>query len=234
MKKQFACLAFTAALGLLSSTSPILAADSDTHEFKMVVSAGAKACVPNASATVRVRPAGSVEIMDVSVQGLPPNTDFDFFVLQVPKANFGVAWYQGDITTDRTGRGHAEFMGRFSVETFSFAQGSAPAPAVFNNGVVPDATLNPAFNPIQMYHLGLWFDSFTAAQNAGCPATETPFNGEHIAGLQVLNTSNFADDHGPLRDVTSTPAGKGDGGNGNGNSGNGNGHGQNSNGNGRD
>jgi len=217
MKKQLVCLAFTAALVLLSSTSPILAADSDTHEFNMVVSAGAKACVSNASATVRVRPAGSVEIMDVSVQGLPPNTDFDFFVLQVPKTPFGVAWYQGDITTDRTGRGHAEFMGRFSVETFSFAQGTAPAPAVFNNGVVPDATLNPAFNPIQMYHLGLWFDSFTAAQKATCPATETPFNGEHNAGLQVLNTSNFADDHGPLRDVISTPAGKGNAGNGNGN-----------------
>ena len=217
MKKQFACLAFTAALGLLSSTSSILAADSDTHEFKMVVSAGAKTCLPNASATVRVRPAGSVEIMDVSIQGLPPNTDFDFFVLQVPKAPFGVAWYQGDIATDKTGRGHAEFMGRFSIETFSFAQGPAAAPAVFNNGVVPDATLNPSFNPIQMYHLGLWFDSFTAAQNAGCPATETPFNGEHNAGLQVLNTSNFADDHGPLRDVVSTPAGNGDGGNGKGN-----------------
>jgi hypothetical protein len=213
MNKKIVCLAFTA-MGLLSSASPILASDSNVHEFKMVVSAGAKTCSPNSSATVRIRPAGSVEIMDVSVEGLPANTDFNLFVLQVPKSPFGVAWYQGDITTDRTGRGHAEFRGRFSNETFSFAQGSAPAPAVFNNGVVPDATLNPAFNPIQMYHLGLWFDSFTAAQRAGCPATETPFNGEHNAGLQVLNTSNFADDHGPLRDVVSTPAGNGNGGNG--------------------
>src|SRR4051794_31424627 len=172
MKKHFVCLAFTAALGLLSSTSPILASDSDTHEFNMVVSAGAKTCLPNASATVRVRPTGSVEVMDVSVQGLPANTDFNLFVLQVPKAPFGVAWYQGDLTTDKNGRGHAEFMGRFSVETFSFAQGSAAAPAVFNKGVVPDATVNPAFNPIQMYHLGLWFDSFQAAQNAGCSASQ--------------------------------------------------------------
>src|ERR1051326_2417871 len=137
MKKQLVYLAFTAAVGLVSSTSPILASDSETHEFNMVVSAGAKTCLPNATATVRVRPAGSVEIMDVSVQGLPANTDFDFFVLQVPKAPFGVAWYQGDITTDRTGRGHAEVRGRFSVETFSFAQGPAPAPSVFNNGPFP-------------------------------------------------------------------------------------------------
>src|SRR3954449_6035907 len=219
MKKHFVCLAFTAALGLLSSTSPILASDSDTHEFNMVVSAGAKTCLPNASATVRVRPTGSVEVMDVSVQGLPANTDFNLFVLQVPKAPFGVAWYQGDLTTDKNGRGHAEFMGRFSVETFSFAQGSAAAPAVFNKGGVPDATVNPAFNPIQMYHLGLWFDSFQAAQNAGCSASQTAFNGEHNAGLQVLNTSNFADDHGPLRDVTSISAGKGNGGNDDGNNG---------------
>src|SRR3954452_22412435 len=169
MKKHFVCLAFTAALGLLSSTSPILASASDTHEFNMVVSAGAKTCLPNASATVRVRPTGSVEVMDVSVQGLPTNTDFNLFVLQVPKAPFGVAWYQGDITTDRSGRGRQTFVGRFSIETFSFAQGSAPAPVVFNNGVVPDASLNPPFNPIQMYHLGLWFDSPQAAQAAGCP-----------------------------------------------------------------
>jgi len=29
--------------------------------------------------------------------------------------------------------------------------------------------------------------------NAGCPADVTPFNCEHNAGIQVLNTSNFAD-----------------------------------------
>lgn len=83
----------------------------------------------------------------------------------------------------------------------TFAQGSAPAPEVFG-GAFPDASLNPSFNPIQMYHLGLWFDSFDAAQKAGCPATVTAFNGQHNAGVQVLNTSNFPDDHGPLRGVT--------------------------------
>jgi hypothetical protein len=151
--------------------------------------------------------------MDVSVQGLPANTDFDFFVIQVPKAPFGVAWYQGDIVTDKNGRGHQQFIGRFNVETFAFAQGSAPAPVVFTGGVLPDASLNPPFNPIQMYHLGLWFDSPVAAGKAGCPATNTPFNGEHNAGLQVLNTSNFPDDHGPLRDTAAGNSGsKADGG----------------------
>jgi hypothetical protein len=105
-----------------------------------------------------------------------------------------------NIETDKHGRGHQQFVGRFSIETFAVAPGSDPAPVVIN-GPFPDASLNPPFNPIQMYHLGLWFGSPVVAQAAGCPATLTPFNGEHNAGIQVLNTSNFPDDHGPLRKV---------------------------------
>jgi len=199
-KKQF--VAATAVLSFLAMVAPLVAAadDDDSPKFNMVVSAGAKTCLPNAKATVRITSAGPVEIMDVIVEGLPPQTDFDFFVIQVPKAPFGVAWYQGDIETDKKGRGHERFVGRFSIETFAVAPGSAPAPEVFN-GPFPDASLNPPFNPIQMYHLGLWFNSPQDAQAAGCPATVTPFNGEHNAGIQVLNTSNFPDDHGPLRSV---------------------------------
>ena len=199
-RRQF--LAAPAILGLMAAGyAPLVAAENDDPvKFSMVVSAGAKTCLPKASGTVRVSLAGAVEIMDVTVQGLPPNAEFDFFVTQVPKAPFGVSWYQGDIQTDKNGRGHQQFMGRFSIETFAVAPGSAPAPAVFN-GPFPDATLNPSFNPIQMYHLALWFDSPETAHAAGCPATVTPFNGTHNAGIQVLNTSNFSDDHGPLRDV---------------------------------
>jgi hypothetical protein len=203
MFKQLQFLAAPVALSLLLTVSPLAAtADSgDPLKFNMVVSAGAKTCLPNASATVRIAPLGPVELMDVSVQGLPPKTEFDFFVIQVPKAPFGVSWYQGDIETDTNGRGHQLFIGRFSIETFAVAPGSAPAPVVFN-GPFPNASLNPPFNPIQMYHLGLWFGSPEAAQAAGCPAAVTPFNGEHNAGIQVLNSSNFPDDHGPLRNLT--------------------------------
>ncbi len=52
-------------------------------------------------------------------------------------------------------------------------------------------------NPIHTFHLGLWFNSPADASNAGCPADVTPFNGEHNAGFQVLNTSNFPDLQGP-------------------------------------
>jgi hypothetical protein len=52
-----------------------------------------------------------------------------------------------------------------------------------------------------MYHLGLWFNDPNDAAKAGCPATVTPFNGTHSAGIQVLNTSNFPDEQGPLRKI---------------------------------
>jgi hypothetical protein len=197
MRLQF--LAATAALNLFLTISPLAADEDGVHTFNMVVSAGAVAakCLPNATATVSIRPAGQVEIMDVSLQGLPPNTEFDFFVIQVPKSPFGVSWYQGDIQTDKNGRGHQQFVGRFSIETFTVAPGSAPAPLVFPL----DTNLNPGFGPVQMYHLGLWFGSEQAATAAGCPGGSTPSNGEHNAGSQAMNTSNFPDDHGPLRDV---------------------------------
>jgi hypothetical protein len=51
-----------------------------------------------------------------------------------------------------------------------------------------------------MYHLGLWFNSPADAQKATCPGATTPFNGEHDAGIQVLNTSNFPVLSGPSPD----------------------------------
>ena len=173
--------------------------------FNMVVSAGAAACLPYASATVTITPNVPVDVMDVSVSGLPPNTDFDFFVIQLPKAPFGISWYQGDIETDDYGQGSGEFVGIFSIETFTVAPGTGPAPVVFT-GAFPDASLNPAFNPVHSYHLGLWFDSPDDAAANGCPNTVTPFNGPHTAGIQVLNTSNFPDLQGPLYQVTSAPS----------------------------
>jgi hypothetical protein len=47
----------------------------------------------------------------------------------------------------------------------------------------------------------VWFADANAATAAGCPDTVTPFDGDHQAGIQVLNSSNFADDHGPLRNM---------------------------------
>ena len=198
----------TLAVAALAST-PVLAGNNDEEEFKfdMVRNPGLNAAfpnfLPNAHGRVKIESVGPVEIMDVKVDGLPPNTDFDFFVIQVPKAPFGLAWYQGDIETNEYGVGHQRFIGRFSIETFIVAQSPpAPAPLVFNDSPFPNAATNPVTNPVQLYHLGLWFNDPADAAQAGAKSTVTPFNGEHNAGVQVLNTSNFPDDFGPLRHVS--------------------------------
>jgi hypothetical protein len=167
--------------------------------FDMVKSAAVATCLPIASARVTVEATtGTAEDITIHATGLPSFTDFDFFVIQVPTAPFGLSWYQGDLQTDSFGEAFAHFRGRFSIETFIVAPGTAPAPVVFN-GPFPDASSNPPTNPVHTYHLGLWFNSPTDAANFGCPGTVTPFNGEHNAGIQVLNTSNFPNDFGPLR-----------------------------------
>src|SRR5215471_19009745 len=158
-------------------------------------------CLLHARAQVLVTSIGPVEEMDVDVSGLPPNTDFDFFVIQVPKGPFGLAWYQGDIETDNQGKGHQRFIGRFSIETFIVAPGIVPAPVVHDQPPFPDAHLNPTTLPVHTFHVGLWFNSPKDAVAAGCPGATTPFNGDHTAGVQVLNTSNFPDEEGPLRQL---------------------------------
>lgn len=183
---------------VMASCLALWAGESDAavnRIFKMVPAS--VACLPNSVGRVTVATRGGLQYMHVEVSGLPANTPFDFFVTQVPQAPFGLSWYQGDITTDVNGLGVGDFVGVFSIETFNVAPGVAPAPVTFPTS----AAANPATPPVQMYHLGLWFDSPADAVAAGCPATITPFNGPHDAGVQVLNTSNFPILKGPLRSV---------------------------------
>ena len=55
---------------------------------------------------------------------LAPETTF-----ALRAAPFGLAWYQGDIETNKDGVGYGQFIGRFSIETFIVAPGVANAPA---------------------------------------------------------------------------------------------------------
>jgi len=202
MRSSLFALMSTTAL-LVTLGGPAVAQDSDNFTFNMIRSTAATTagCLPNAKGRVTVHPRGPVENLHVEVSGLPANVDFDFFVIQVPDKPFGMAWYQGDIQTDSNGNGAGDFVGRFSIETFVVAPGAASAPDSFPNGPFPDATVNPATNPIQMYHLGLWFNQTSDAAAAGCGGTETPFNGTHTAGVQALSTRNFLPLFGPLRKV---------------------------------
>ena len=94
---------------LLSSTlmfmeaGSVSAADEDTNNFKMVVSKAASTCLPNAGAKVQIISDGQAEDMFIVAFGLPLNTAFDFFVIQVPNTPFGLSWYQGDMQSDADG-----------------------------------------------------------------------------------------------------------------------------------
>src|SRR5437660_1858034 len=163
---------------------------SSPFTFSMVPSPNIKACLPKATGTVTITPGSLNDLMKVSVSGLAPSTGYDLFVIQLPNKPFGVAWYQSDLQTDSTGAGSATVRGIFNKETFSVSTGGTTT-----------------FSPTHQYHLGLWFNDPNVPFKLGCEpgATSpiiTPFNGEQHAGIQVLNTSNFPINAGPLSHVS--------------------------------
>jgi hypothetical protein len=178
----------------------------DSTSFRMVRSSNAVTndCLEGANGKVTINSLGPVEAMKVELNNLPPNKEFDLFVIQQPNAPFGISWYQGDLVTDADGHAQQRFVGRFSIETFTVAPGSVPAPVVHNDPPFPDASTNPAFAPVHQYHLGLWFGTAGAAKTAGCTGDQlvrTPFNGVHNAGVQALSTRQFDALEGPLLQI---------------------------------
>ena len=157
--------------------------------FALVPSPGIKSCLPHAGGRVTIIPGSQNDTMQVSIFGMPRNADFDLFVIQQPLKPFGVSWYQTDVNADRHGFGHATVRGVFDAETFSVSPGGTTT-----------------FAPTHQYHLGLWFNNPSTPHNLGCEpgvakAIVTPFNGEQHAGIQVLNTSEFPVNAGPLSHV---------------------------------
>jgi hypothetical protein len=175
------------------------AVDSTTT-FKMVRSQAAvdNDCLKGAKANVDVRTTPTdQQIMDVSVNHAPKNTEFELFVTQQPNSPFGVSWYQADFETNNQGQGEVRARGIFSQELFAFAPGVVKAPQVDNQ----DAEKNPKYDPVHTFHLGLWFGSPEEAQDAGCPDTLTAFDGDHEAGIQAFSTRNFPKLEGPLGEI---------------------------------
>jgi hypothetical protein len=120
-------------------------AANDSITFNMVRSQAAvnANCPRQAKATVRVVTHGVNETMTLRARGLPRDTAFDLFIIQVPNAPFGVSWYQGDLQSGRKGQAAVTVIGRFNIETFAVAPGVAKAPVVHDGR---DASENPAFN----------------------------------------------------------------------------------------
>ncbi len=167
-----------------------LAADSTFH-FNMVASSpDITKCLPKASGDVTIKTGKLNDRMTVEAENLVPNTGYDLFIIEIPKAPFGISWYQTDLQTNGKGEGQASVRGIFDVETFSVSPGG------------PTVT----FGPTHQYHLGLWFNDPQVPFDKGCEPGKTspvvtPFNGEQHAGIQVLNTANFPDAAGPLSKV---------------------------------
>src|ERR1700751_5643395 len=94
------------AFAFVAFQSSDAAAGNNKFRFDLVRSPALNSvpdCVPNASGEAKIQSIGPVENLNVKVNGLPPNTDFDFFVIQQPNGPFGMSWYQGDIETDENG-----------------------------------------------------------------------------------------------------------------------------------
>jgi len=193
-------VAFAAALaGGLAVMGPAPVHAASSFPFNLQRSAGLPAaCAPNATAHVQITSQGFAEKMVITVSGLP-STAMDLFIIQVPQKPFGVAWYLGDLTTGSSGTVTKTFISRLNEETFAVATGAAPAPKPHG---AKDQGANPTFNPIHTFHVGVWFNSPQDASRNHCPTTVTPFNGDHTAGVQVLNSGSFPDGFGPLRHVS--------------------------------
>lgn len=152
----------------------------DNFTFNMVRAAGATCLAINARGRITIGNLGPVQNMHVEVSGLTLNNDFTLFITQHSTRPFGFSWYQGEIHTDQKGRGVGDVVGIFSDETF---------------------TLTDTNTPVQMSHLAMWFADANDAANAGCPDIDTPFDGDHRAGILVLSTENFPDIRGPLQRI---------------------------------
>jgi hypothetical protein len=203
MKSRIAILAagVTAALATWAGLATQAGAADSSITFDMVRSGAAITanCLPNATARVRVVTHTQNETMTITAAGLPPNTGFDLFVIQLPNAPFGLSWYQSDLQSRSDGTASVSVIGRFNIETFAVATGPGAAPVVHPS----DAASNPAFAPIHTFHVGFWFNSPADAVKAGCAGTVTPFNGDHTAGVQAMSTRNFPDLQGPLSQLVS-------------------------------
>jgi|SRR5215468_537640 len=181
MKSTFLGLVLSAVAGLSSLLPYASAAAGDNITFDLVRAAGATCLSGKARGRVTVSDLGSVQNMHVELFGLTPNNDFTLFITEHSTRPFGLTWYQGEITTDKRGKGVGDFTGIFSAETF-----------IFDN-------VTGGNTATQLSHVALWFADPNDAANAGCSGITTPFDGDHVAGILVLSTENFPDAKGPLQ-----------------------------------
>jgi hypothetical protein len=183
-------LAPTAAKAVaVAATGAVAAALSLTASAGAATQVPARTAAAASSFSFNLVPSSSAITACLPHAAGPANAGFDLFVIQQPTAPFGVSWYQTDIHASSNGSGSATVRGVFNVETFSVSLGGTTT-----------------FSPTHQYHLGVWFNNPSVPFNLGCEpgATSpivTPFNGAQNAGIQVVNTSEFPVNAGPLSHV---------------------------------
>src|SRR3954451_8551875 len=101
LRRLTALTGATVLVALVAAMTAGGAAPVHRISFDMVRSGGivGAGCLPDAIGHVTVINHGPVEVMRLQASGLPRNTNFDFFVTQVPNPPFGLSWYQGDFET---------------------------------------------------------------------------------------------------------------------------------------
>ncbi len=114
------------------------------------------------------------DTLTLRVRNLKPNLDFDLFTVEkAPQlsdgtanpafgGNFGFAWYQSDLETNKHGQGEVTIKTILLDQIFGFDASRA----------VP---------PVNTFNVGFWFNNPADAANCGFTGF-TPFNGEHHAG----------------------------------------------------
>jgi hypothetical protein len=163
-----------------------------TKSFQLISEAKFLDCFATAvpTATVTVSRAGKRDKLVLDVSGLKPDLRFDVFTVQRSNllangtvdpnfTNFGLAWYQSDLTADQSGNATITLSSVFADQIFGFDA---------------DVTLPP----INTFHIGFWLDNPAKAKRCGFMGT-TPFNGEHQAGpAAMISVPDATTGLGPL------------------------------------
>lgn len=145
---------------------------------------------PNAQ--VIVQRGADNDVLILRAQHLKPNLSFDLFTIQNSNllsdgafnpyfTNFGLAWYQSDLTADKDGNVDIAIKTILLDQIFGFD------PAV-------------SLSPTNTLHVGFWFDNPEDAAACGFdPTKPTPFNGQHKAGPNaMISVPNAETNLGPL------------------------------------
>lgn len=175
----------------LASTVRVLSSQSPSViiQFPLFPS-GVKKAFPKATGVVTIvegNPAVSLfDSVTVDVSGMPPDTTFTIFFIELASKPFGHVEYVADLHTRNDGSGESSFQ---AITLVAFAADAA------NPGTSQDQS--GAASGIQLEHLGMWFASLQDAQKALNDNTlkGTPFDGGNPplhAGPQAMTDGQSA------------------------------------------